>query len=31
MVFSNGVVGAKEENAKGHFRHAGLQIEVLGC
>ncbi|KAJ5244598.1 hypothetical protein N7489_004694 [Penicillium chrysogenum] len=24
------VVGAKEENAKGHFRHAGLKIEVLG-
>lgn len=24
------VVGAKEESAKGHFRHAGLKIEVLG-
>lgn len=22
------VVGAKEESAKGHFRHAGLKIDV---
>jgi hypothetical protein len=23
------MVGAKEESAQGHFRHAGLKIEVL--
>jgi hypothetical protein len=24
------VVGAKEESSKGHFRDAGLEIEVFG-
>jgi hypothetical protein len=23
------IVGAKEESAKGHFRHAGLKIEEI--